>query len=143
MGVRVGHDAILKGPRFHLVDVGNEVSWKRSIVRHGFPLKSCRKSGPSTALEVCIDDKLLHLFWGMLLENRGQCLIAPALSIFLQRGDSVSLAILEEYLRNHAISYQAAEKRPSAAFTSSFVVAAYRHVHLTPQDFGGLASEHF
>jgi hypothetical protein len=38
---------------------------------------------------------------------------------------------------------QAAEKRPSAAFPSSFVVAAYRQVRLTPQDFEGLASGHF
>jgi len=38
---------------------------------------------------------------------------------------------------------QAAEKRPSAAFPTSFVVAAYIEVRLIPQDFGGLASGHF
>jgi hypothetical protein len=38
---------------------------------------------------------------------------------------------------------QAAEKRPSAAFPSSFVVAAYPEVRLTPQAFGSLASGHF
>ncbi len=38
---------------------------------------------------------------------------------------------------------QAAEKRPSATFPSSFVVAAYVQVRLTPQGFGGLASGHF
>jgi hypothetical protein len=32
---------------------------------------------------------------------------------------------------------QVAEKWPSAAFLSSFVVAAYSQVRLTPQDFGG------
>jgi len=31
---------------------------------------------------------------------------------------------------------QAGEKRPSAAFPSSFIVAAYIQVRLTPQDFG-------
>jgi hypothetical protein len=31
---------------------------------------------------------------------------------------------------------QAVEKRPSAAFPLSFVVAAYIQVRLTPQDFG-------
>jgi len=31
---------------------------------------------------------------------------------------------------------QVAEKGPSAAFPSSFVVAAYKQVRLTPQDFG-------
>ena len=39
--------------------------------------------------------------------------------------------------------YQVAEKRPSAAFPSSFVIAAYRKVRLIPQDFGRLASDHF
>jgi hypothetical protein len=34
-------------------------------------------------------------------------------------------------------SSQAVEKRPSAAFLSSFVVAAYVQVRLTPQDFEG------
>ena len=38
---------------------------------------------------------------------------------------------------------KAAEKRPSAAFLSSFVIAAYIQVRLTPQDFGRLASGHF
>ena len=38
---------------------------------------------------------------------------------------------------------QAVEKRPSAAFPSSFVVATYTQVRLTPQDFGRLASGHF
>jgi hypothetical protein len=38
---------------------------------------------------------------------------------------------------------QAVEKRPSAALPSSFVVAAYIQVRLTPQDFGCLASGHF
>jgi hypothetical protein len=38
---------------------------------------------------------------------------------------------------------QAVEKRPSAAFPSSFVVAAYIQVRLTPQDFGRLAPGHF
>jgi len=33
-------------------------------------------------------------------------------------------------------SSQAVEKRPSAALPSSFVVAAYIQVRLTPQDFG-------
>jgi hypothetical protein len=40
-------------------------------------------------------------------------------------------------------SSQAVEKRPSAVFPSSFVVAAYIQVRLTPQDFGCLASGHF
>jgi hypothetical protein len=31
----------------------------------------------------------------------------------------------------------------SAAFLSSFVTATYVKVRLIPQDFGGLASEHF
>ena len=39
--------------------------------------------------------------------------------------------------------WYAAEKRPAAAFPSSFVAAAYVQVRLTPQDFGGLASGHF
>jgi hypothetical protein len=39
--------------------------------------------------------------------------------------------------------YQAAEKRPSASFPSSFVIAAYLKVRLIPQDFGSLASGHF
>jgi hypothetical protein len=39
--------------------------------------------------------------------------------------------------------YQAAEKRPSASFSSSFVIAAYAQVRLVPQDFGSLASGHF
>jgi hypothetical protein len=34
----------------------------------------------------------------------------------------------------HPSPYQAAEKRPSAAFPSSFVVAAYIQVRLIPQD---------
>ena len=38
---------------------------------------------------------------------------------------------------------QAVEKRPSAALPSSFVVAAYIQVRLTPKDFGRLASGHF
>jgi hypothetical protein len=38
---------------------------------------------------------------------------------------------------------QAVEKRPSAAFLSSFGVATYIQVRLTPQDFGRLASGHF
>jgi len=38
---------------------------------------------------------------------------------------------------------QAVEKRPSAAFPSSFVVAAYNQVRLTSQDFGRLAPGHF
>jgi hypothetical protein len=38
---------------------------------------------------------------------------------------------------------QAVEKRPSAAFPSSFIVATYIQVRLTPQDFGSLASGHF
>ncbi len=38
---------------------------------------------------------------------------------------------------------QVAEKRPSATFPSSFVVAAYNQVRLTLQDFGGLASGPF
>jgi hypothetical protein len=38
---------------------------------------------------------------------------------------------------------QAAEKRPSAAFPSSFVIAAYVQVRLIPQDIGRLASGHF
>jgi hypothetical protein len=38
---------------------------------------------------------------------------------------------------------QVAEKCPSAAFPSSFVVAAYSQVRLTPQDFGSLASAPF
>jgi len=33
-------------------------------------------------------------------------------------------------------SFQAVEKRPSAALPSSFVVATYIQVRLTPQDFG-------
>ena len=40
-------------------------------------------------------------------------------------------------------SLQDAEKRPSAAFPSSFVVAAYLQVRLTPLDFGSLAVGHF
>jgi hypothetical protein len=39
-----------------------------------------------------------------------------------------------------SVHYQAAEKRPFAAFPSSFVIAAYLQVRLTPQDFGSLAS---
>jgi hypothetical protein len=35
-------------------------------------------------------------------------------------------------------NWQAAEKRPSAAFPSSFVVAAYVQVRLTSQDSGAL-----
>jgi hypothetical protein len=35
------------------------------------------------------------------------------------------------------------KKRPSAAFLSSFVIAAYIEVRPTPQDFEGLASGHF
>jgi hypothetical protein len=35
------------------------------------------------------------------------------------------------------------KKNPSAAFPSSFVIAAYNKVRLTPQDFGRLASGHF
>jgi hypothetical protein len=42
-----------------------------------------------------------------------------------------------------AIFWQLAEKRPSAALSSSFVVAAYREVRLTPQGFNGLASSPF
>jgi hypothetical protein len=38
---------------------------------------------------------------------------------------------------------QVDEKRPSAAFPSSLVVAAYWSVRLTSRDFGGLASERF
>jgi hypothetical protein len=42
---------------------------------------------------------------------------------------------------------QAVEKYPSAALPlpagRSFVVAAYKQVRLTPQDFGRLASGHF
>jgi hypothetical protein len=38
---------------------------------------------------------------------------------------------------------QAAEKRPSAVLPSSFVVAAYVQVRLTPQDLGRLASGPF
>ncbi|MCJ7545775.1 MAG: hypothetical protein MUP30_02940 [Deltaproteobacteria bacterium] len=38
---------------------------------------------------------------------------------------------------------RAVEKSPSAAFLSSFVVATYVLVRLTPQDFEGLASGHF
>ena len=38
---------------------------------------------------------------------------------------------------------QVAEKRSSAAFPSSFVIAAYCQVRLIPQDFGCLASDHF
>jgi hypothetical protein len=38
---------------------------------------------------------------------------------------------------------QVAEKRPSAAFPLSFVIAACRKVRLIPQDFGRLASNHF
>jgi hypothetical protein len=34
-------------------------------------------------------------------------------------------------------SYQPAEKRPSAAFPSSFVVAAYNQVRLIPQGYSG------
>jgi len=38
---------------------------------------------------------------------------------------------------------EGAEKRPSAAFPSSLVVAAYVQVRLAPRDFGGLAPGHF
>jgi hypothetical protein len=38
---------------------------------------------------------------------------------------------------------QDTEKRPSAAFPSSFVIAAYIQVRRIPQDFGSLASGHF
>jgi hypothetical protein len=38
---------------------------------------------------------------------------------------------------------QDAEKSPSAALLSSFVVAAYIEVRLPPQDFERLASGHF
>jgi len=41
------------------------------------------------------------------------------------------------------LHYQVAEKWPSAAFPSSFVVAAYSQVRLTTQNFGGLASAPF
>ena len=40
-------------------------------------------------------------------------------------------------------NYQVVEKHPSAAFRSSFVIAAYGKVSLTPQDFARLASECF
>jgi hypothetical protein len=39
--------------------------------------------------------------------------------------------------------YQVAEKRPSIALPSPFVVATYYDVRLTPQDFGRLVSERF
>jgi hypothetical protein len=39
--------------------------------------------------------------------------------------------------------WEAAEKRPSASFLSSFVIAAYVQVRLIPQDFESLASGHF
>jgi hypothetical protein len=46
--------------------------------------------------------------------------------------------------QNELMTYeQAVEKHPSAAFPSSFVVAAYNQVRLTSQDFGRLASGHF
>jgi hypothetical protein len=48
----------------------------------------------------------------------------------------------KDFLEN-VTTEQAVEKRPSAAFPSSFVVAAYIQVRLTPQDFGCLASGHF
>jgi hypothetical protein len=38
---------------------------------------------------------------------------------------------------------QADEKYPSALLPSSFVIAAYFDVRLTPQAFGRLASGHF
>jgi hypothetical protein len=52
--------------------------------------------------------------------------------------------IKTQITKNELMTYeQAVEKRPSAAFPSSFVVAAYIQVCLTPQDFGRLASGHF
>jgi hypothetical protein len=39
--------------------------------------------------------------------------------------------------------YQAGEKHPSAAFPSSFVVAAYPKYASLLEDFGSLASVHF
>jgi hypothetical protein len=39
--------------------------------------------------------------------------------------------------------YQAAEKRPSTALPSSFVIAAYIQVRLISKDFGRLVSGHF
>jgi hypothetical protein len=39
---------------------------------------------------------------------------------------------------NIANAYQAVEKRPSASFPSSIVIAAYVQVRLIPGDFGAL-----
>jgi hypothetical protein len=39
--------------------------------------------------------------------------------------------------------YWADEKYPSTAFPSFFVIAAYFHVRLIPQNFGRLVSGHF
>jgi hypothetical protein len=47
------------------------------------------------------------------------------------------------YRKTEVKTEEAVEKRPAAAFPSSFVVAAYIQVRLTPQDFGRLASGHF
>jgi hypothetical protein len=53
--------------------------------------------------------------------------------------NSGEVTILKLYLNYEKV----AEKWPSATFPSSFVVAAYSQVRLTPQDFGGLASRPF
>jgi 4-carboxymuconolactone decarboxylase len=55
---------------------------------------------------------------------------------------ALSLGISPKEIR-HVVLLQAVEKRPYAAFPSSFVVATYIQVRLTPQDFGRLASGHF
>jgi hypothetical protein len=47
---------------------------------------------------------------------------------------------VDYYWDSDSKTLQAAEKRPSAAFPSSFVVAAYVQVRLTRQDFGRIAS---
>jgi hypothetical protein len=57
---------------------------------------------------------------------------------------STFYALLKVDLYRHGMSSeQAAEKRPSAAFPSSFVIAAYHQVRLTPQDFGSSRKRDF
>ena len=102
MRIRMSHHAIFKGAGLVFIDVADDVPWKGKVVRNGFPFQPCRKTGPSAALKVCIDDDLLDFFWRIFLESHCERFVTTALPILVDRGYPVWFTILEDHLRNHS-----------------------------------------
>jgi hypothetical protein len=89
--------AIFEGAWFHLIGIHRQISWESPIGGDRQPFLGSRKSGASAPPQSRLTNPGSHLTRRTLSNEVFESLIAATLSIFIESGNAVRLAILEEH----------------------------------------------